>query len=416
MEPVYIIGSCSTRFQRWPERDFRDLTREATMGALGDAGLDLGSEVEAIYFGNCAMGVWGQANIRGQVALGPLQRERLLAERAPIFNVEGACATGSVALQGAVKHIAAGGRMAMAVGVEKVFVPDDPVKTFGLFSGGIDQLHKEEWAAFYAEAGERGGQAFEPHPARVVFLDLHAMQARQHMAAYGSTVEQLAAIASKNHAHGVLNPKAQYRFEVSVEKVLADKPVIEPFTRSMCSPISDGAAAVLLCDRRGLAACPPAVRERAIRVRACSFAGGTWRELHEDNLLADAAARAYAAAKVEPGEVDIAEVHDATAFCELQATELLGFCGRGEGGHYAESGATAQNGERPINLSGGLESKGHPLAATGLGMIDELVLQLRGEAGDRQAARPPQLALAQNAGGMIGFDEALCAVSILERA
>ncbi len=182
----------------------------------------------------------------------------------------------------------------------------------------------------------------------------------------------------------------------------------------MCAPISDGAAAALVCSGAWLADRPAAVRARAVRVRASALAGGAWRDLDDPSVTAHAGARAYAAAGVTPADIDLAEVHDATAYCEIAATEALGFCSAGEGGPYADSGATSLGGARPTNVSGGLESKGHPLGATGLGMVCELLTQLRGEAGDGQAGAPT-LGLLQNAGGLIGLDEALCAVAILER-
>lgn len=416
MREVYVVGAASTRFQRWPDRGFRDLSREVVLGALADAGLERGAEVEAIYFGNCAMGVWGQSNIRGQVALTPLLRDGTLAERTPVVNVEGGCATGSAAFASAVREVRSGAAgLALAVGVEKTFVPDDPAATFGLFDGGIDQRHPDEWKAYFAAQGEASGAGWAPDPRRIVFLDVHAMQARHHMARYGTTVEQLAIVAAKNHHHGALNPKAQFRFEVPVEEVLADKLVVEPFTRSMCAPISDGAAAVLVCSQAWLAAQPAAVRDRAIKVRASVLVGGAWRDLDAPGVARYAAEKAYAAAGLAPAEVDVAEVHDSSAYCELAATEALGFCGVGEGGPFAASGATSIGGTLPVNPSGGLESKGHPLGATGLGMLDELVTQLRGEAGDRQAGAPT-VGLQQNAGGLLGLDEALCSVAILERA
>jgi acetyl-CoA acetyltransferase len=221
-------------------------------------------------------------------------------------------------------------------------------------------------------------------------------------------------VAAKNHHHGALNPKAQFRFEVPVEKVLADKAVVTPLTRAMCAPISDGAAAVVLCSTRWLEAHGDQ-RERAVKIRACALAGGRYRDLGAPSVVQRAAAKAYAAAGLDGRAIQLAEVHDATSACELLHYEALGFCGRGEAGPYGTSGATALGGARPVNLSGGLVSKGHPLGATGLGQIDELVVQLRGEAQARQAPGAPTLALAQNAGGAIGWDEALCAVTVLER-
>ncbi|MEZ4321008.1 MAG: thiolase family protein [Myxococcota bacterium] len=416
MSDVWVIGSASTAFARWPEQTHRELAETAVLGALSDAGFADGSPAEAVWFGCCAMNVFGQDNIRGQVALQPLVRAGRLDGTAPIVNVEGGCATGTATLHGAFTAIAAGqADTVLAVGVEKTWVPHDPAKSLQLFLGGIDMQHPEEWRAFYAEAGARAGQVFAPIPQRVVFLDVHAMAARRHMARYGTTPEQLASVAAKNHENGKRNPLAQYRFGATVESVLADKPVVEPFTRSMCAPISDGAAAVVLVSGARLRKLPSEVRERAVRIRACALGGGTWRELDAPSVVAHTAARAYRKAGVRPEDIQIAEVHDANAWSELHAMEELGFCGAGEGGPYAASGATGLAGERPVNASGGLIAKGHPLGATGLGMIDELMAQLRQEAGERQVVGAPSLALQQNAGGMVGFDEALCGVTILER-
>ena len=414
---VYIIGVASTAFQKWPDRTFRDLASEVVREVLEDAGWADGGDIGSVYFGNCAMDVWGQSNIRGQVALRPMLREGRLPERVPILNVEAGCATGSVAFHQAVKDVRAGGcEVALAVGVEKTFVPDDPMKTYGLFLGGIDQLHPEEWRTFYAEAGERGGQRFEPDPRRIIFLDIHAMQARAHMARHGTSVEAIAAVASKNHNQGRLNARAQHRFGLTPAQVLEDRPIIDPLTRAMCAPISDGAAAVLVCSAERLATLDPALQARAIRVRGTVLVGGAYRELNAPSVVAHAGAAAYRESGLRPEDVDLAEVHDATAFCELHAYEALGFCPEGEGGAYALSGATQADGARPVNLSGGLIAKGHPLAASGLGMLQELVAQLRGEADDHQAPRRPRIALQQNAGGCVGFDEALCSVVLLERA
>jgi len=405
---VYITGVASTGFQRWPERDFRSLGAEVVEGVLADAGIDDGHGIDEIWFANCAMGTWGQANIRGQVVLDPLQRAGRLPAGVPIANVEGGCATGSVAFHSAVRAVASGGaRHALAVGVEKVFVPDDPKKIWQLFLGGLDQLHPQEWRDFLATAPAQCGETITLHPARLPFLDVHAVQARHHMTQHGSTARDLAFISSKNHHHGSLNPKAQHGREMSPDAILADKPIVAPFTRAMCAPISDGAAAVLV------SAAPPASGP-SIRVRASVLTGGTWRALNGPSVVARNAERAWAQAGLGPEDVDVAEVHDATAWCELHATEAMGFCGPGQGGAYATSGASSLGGERPINTSGGLASKGHPLGATGLGMIEELVLQLRGTAGPRQAGQPT-IAAQQNAGGMIGFDEALSHIGVLER-
>ncbi|GAB5467961.1 MAG: thiolase family protein [Rhodospirillales bacterium] len=420
MSDVYVIGTSCTPFGKQPDASFRDLTRQAYLAALADAGLESGADIEMSWFGNCGMGTFGQRNIRGQVCMTPLVREGLFPERVSMINVEGGCATASMAFHGAWKDVLSGqAELSLAIGVEKTFFPDDTTKTLEIFEGGIDQLDPEEWQAYYRDAGERSGKPFDPNGGGgTVFMDTYAMQAAYHMKRFGTTQRQIAMAASKNHHAGSLNPLAQYRFEVSVEQALQDRPVSWPLTRSMCAPIGDGAAAALLCSEDYLTAQPEAVRERAIKVRASTLSGGKYRDLDEPGLSRVAARKAYKAAGLAPEEIQVAEVHDATAFCEIYQSEMLGFCPEGEGGAFIESGATTLGGAQPINLSGGLVSKGHPVGATGLSMIYELGQQLRGEAGPRQSQpngdNRPTLALAENGGGVIGFDEAACSIVILE--
>ena len=414
MGDVWILGAHSTPFGKRPEAGFRDFAREAYEGALSDAGLGDGSDLEFGWFGNCGMGAHGQACIRGQVAFADLVREGRFPERVPMINVEGGCATASMAFMGAFKDVASGQtRASLAIGVEKLVVPDAPEKTMEIFAAGIDQLHPEEWGDYYRRAGEAVGKPFDPGAKGTVFMDTYAMQAAWHMKRWGTTRRQIAAGASKNHAHGALNPNAQYRFEVTVEEALADREISWPLTRSMCAPIGDGAAAAILVSEDFLRAQPAEVRARAVKVRACQMTGGKYRDFDEPGLSREAGRKAYAQAGIGPRDVDVAEVHDATSFCEIFQCEMLGFCEDGAGGAYVESGATALGGARPVNLSGGLVSKGHPVGATGLSMIHELCLQLRREAGPRQAATA-RIGLAENGGGVVGFDEAACAVTILE--
>ncbi len=390
MTDAYLIGSSCTRFGKQPGASFKDLTRQAYLAMLADAGLDDGGAIDNAWFGNCGMGSWGQRNIRGQVCFTPLVREGLFPERVPMINVEGGCATASMALHGAWKDVLSGtAALSLAIGVEKIFVPDS-----------------------VADAAARTQEIFD---GGTLFMDTYAMQAAWHMRHHGTSAAQIAAGASKNHAMGALNPLAQYRFALSPAQVLADRMVSTPLTRAMCAPIGDGAAAALVCSAAFLRGLPPAVQARALRISANVLTGGKYRRLDEPGLSHLAAQRAYAMAGLQPGDIDLAEVHDATSFCEIYQAEMLGFCPVGQGGAYFASGATALGGERPINLSGGLVSKGHPVGATGLSMIFELALQLRGEAGARQHARA-RVGLAENGGGVMGFDEAACAVTILERA
>ncbi|MCC8962356.1 thiolase family protein [Bradyrhizobium sp. Pear76] len=413
---VYVVGTACTSFGKKPETGFKELAREAYLAVLADAGIGDGRDISMAWFGNCGMGSFGQRNIRGQVCFSPLVQEGLFPERVPMMNVEGGCATASQAFHGAWKDIASGdAQLSLAIGVEKTFIPDDAVRIQEIFDGGIDRLDPDEWLAYYDDAGRTCGKQFKPGDQRgTIFMDTYAMQAAYHMQRYGTTPRQIAAGAAKNHTHGSLNPLAQYRFRMTVDEVLADREISYPLTRSMCAPIGDGAAAALVCSRDYLVALPARVRDRAVKVRASTMSGGKYRSLDEPGLSRIAADRAYKIAGLSPSDIDIAEVHDATSFCELYQAEMLRFCGEGQGGAYVESGAAALGGERPINLSGGLVSKGHPIGATGLSMIHELVLQLRGEAGDRQA-EGVRIALAENGGGVMGFDEAACAITILEK-
>lgn len=416
MEGVYVIGTSCTPFGKHAELSFKDLTRQAYMEVLQDARLTDGGAIEQAWFGNCGMGTFGQRNIRGQVSFIPLVRAGLFPERVPIINVEGGCATASMAFHGAWKDVLSGqAQLSLAIGVEKTFFPGDTTRTREIFEGGIDQLDPEEWHAYYAAAGQASGKPFAPHGAGgTLFMDTYAMQAAYHMKRWGTTREQIAAASSKNHAMGARNPKAQYRFQLTPSEVLADREISWPLTRSMCAPIGDGAAAALLCSREFLNCLPSAVRERALRVRASVLTGGKYRALDEPGLSYVAAQRAYRAADLTPGDIHVGEVHDATSFCEIYQVEMLGFCEPGHGGAFVANGATTLGGRVPLNLSGGLVSKGHPVGATGLSMIHELALQLRGEAGERQSARA-DIALAENGGGVIGFDEAVCSVILLQR-
>jgi acetyl-CoA acetyltransferase len=418
MRKVYVIGTACTPFGRHEDKSFQDLARWAYRDLLLDCGLDAHGArlIEQAWFGNCGMGQWGQGGIRGQVAFTPLVEEGLFPERVPMINVEGGCATASFAFHGAWKDVLSGeAELSLAMGVEKLVCRDDPERTAAIFATGIDQLDRQKWLDYYAAAGAQAGKPFETGPGRTVFMDTYAMQAAWHMQRYGTTQRQIAVGASKNHHHGSLNPKAQYRFEVSVEEVLADREISFPLTRAMCSPLGDGAAAALLCSEDALANFPHEVRSRAVLVRTSQLSGGKYRKLDEPGLSRIAADKAYARCGLKPADMHLAEVHDATSFCEIYQLEMLRLCEEGQGGRFVESGATALGGRLPVNVSGGLVSKGHPVGATGLSMVYEVCQQLRGEAGARQV-RGASLGLIENGGGVMGFDEAACAVHILEKS
>jgi acetyl-CoA acetyltransferase len=413
---VYVIGSYSTRFKKWLDKSMKDLTRDTYLGVLEDAGMKDGRDIEFAWFGNCAMGtLWNQHNVRGHVCMSPLVEEGLFPERVPLINVEGACATASMAFHGAWKDILSGQcDVSLAMGVDK-FYHSDMELVLSAYEQGIDIGDKDRLITEYETVGQECGREFKITPGSTIFMDTYAMQACWHMWKWGTTQEQIAIGASKNHYHGSLNPKAQYQFEVPVEKALGDYMVSYPLTRSMCAPIGDGGAAAILCSEDYLASQPPEVRKRAVRVLASSLSSGKHRNIEEPSLSNYAADRAYRTAGIGPQDIDVAEVHDATSFCEIYQVEMLGFCPIGEGGKFIESGATKLDGSIPINTSGGLVSKGHPVGSTGLSMIYEIVTQMRGEAGPRQVPNA-QIGLTENGGGVISTEEFSCCVTVLQKS
>lgn len=305
-------------------------------------------------------------------------------------------------------------------GVEKVYRPGADVDSgirqemFDSFGSGVDNFDLARLEREYEKAARYAGCSFERGPGRTMFMDTYALQAAVHMERWGTTQAQIAAGAAKNHTYAVDNPNAQYRFAMTVDEVLADRPVSFPLTRAMCAPIGDGGAAAIVCSDDHLRSLPERVQARAVRVRATALSGGRYRRIDEPSLARHAADAAYQRAGIRPHDVDVAEVHDATSFCELYQVEMLGFCAEGQGGPFVAAGETGPDGTIPVNTSGGLVSKGHPVGATGLSMVHEIVVQLRGEADARQVL-DAHIGLVENGGGVIGLEEAACAITILDR-
>ena len=422
---VYVIGSYSSQFKRWRDKSVKELTRMAVVGVIQDAGLS-GSDIKSAWFSNCA---WGcdfppresdpgqpaQMSVRGQVALAPLVQEGLFPKSVPVYNVEGACASGSMAFNGAWKDILSGqAEVSLAIGAEKVYFPNHFDRVLELIGSGTDSVELPKLSRQYQEICDLSSKEWSRKTDHTLFMDVYAAIAAWHMWRWGTTQQQLAIVASKNHFHGSLNPLAQYQFEVPVEKVLNDYMVSWPLTRSMCASIGDGSAAALICSKRFYMKLPANAKKRAVKILASNIATGYRQNIEGFSVGYWAAEGAYKIAGSGPGEISLAEIHDATAISEIVHSEMLGFCPMGQGGKFAESGATRFDGDKPINTSGGLESKGHPIGATGLSQINEIVTQLRGEAGKRQVANP-QIGLVENGGGVVGFDEFCCAVTILKR-
>lgn len=409
--PAYVAGVGMTPTGKFLDRSIKQLTADAVSAALADAGLAV-ADIQAAFFSNATQGVLeGQTMVRGQIALRPLGIEGI-----PVYNLENACASASSAFNLAVQAVRSGEvEVALAVGAEKMFCTDK-AKMFSVFDGAWDLQDIEANKTTLLAMG-RGIEPPEGSTSKApysLFMDIYAAFGRFHMREFGTTQRQFAAVAAKNHGHSAHNPLAQYRNTYTVEQVLAAPPITYPLTLPMCAPISDGAAAAVVCSESALARL--ADRRRAVRVLASVVATGTTRKPEDvgGHITAKASKLAYERAGVGPQDISVAEVHDATAIGEIVQSENLGFCEFGAGGALAESGATMVGGRIPINTSGGLESKGHPIGATGIGQLHELVTQLRGEAGTRQV-QGARLAMAENGGGLYGIEEAVCAITILGR-
>lgn len=381
MSAVAIAGVGMHPFGHHPEASLKDLARVAIVNALDDAGLSV-RDVDAVYSSNGMAGLLqGQEMIRGQTVLGEVGIERV-----PVVNVENACASGSSALREAVLAVRAGAaERVLVVGFEKMFVDDRD-----------RSLNALETAADVEVIGGLGLQ----------FTAIYAMRLRARIEAGILDPRHLVDVAVKSHANAALNPNAQRRQARTREEVEGSRPIADPLTLLMCSSMCDGAAAVVVT-----AAGP----ESRVVVRAAAATSGFTPTAADDDVSPTTlcAAKAYEEAGLGPADVDVAEVHDAMAPAELVYYEELGFCGAGESGALLESGATAIGGRIAVNPSGGLTSRGHPVGATGLAQVAELVWQLRGEAGERQSGAP-RIALAHNCGGWLAGGSAACNIHILE--
>ncbi|MGQ4615546.1 thiolase C-terminal domain-containing protein [Nocardia sp. R7R-8] len=392
---VWIIGTSMTKFGRFPDRDLLDLAADATLDALADAGLSM-AEIGLLALGN----VYEANSHNGQ----RLQKQ-IGQTGIPVYNVVNACATGATAVRVAMMGIKAGEcDIALAVGVEKmgkmgmlgsaarpagekkVFTPKGRygaiVKTEGLLGTGL-------MPGVFAQAGT------------------------EYAVAHGVTAEQFAKVAVKNHLHSTLNPLAQYRKEFSLEEVLGAEVISYPNTLPMCCPTGDGAAAVVLVSEAKLKKLDPDVRRRAVKISASVMTSDPWSEGGQvqpdvNTLTRMAADQAYEAAGVGPEDLDLVELHDCFATAELIHYDNLRLCEPGGAGDFIDSGAPMRDGKIPVNVSGGLLSKGHPIGATGIANLYEVATHLRGEAGDRQIA-----------GARVGLTHVIglasaCAVHILE--
>jgi acetyl-CoA acyltransferase len=394
-EDVWVLGAHMTKFGKHPDQDVIDLAAEAAMGALADGAVAM-KDIDILAYGNLLGRTVGQFLLQqiGQTGI-------------PVFNVSNACSTGATALRQTVMAVKAGeADLGLAVGVEKL-------SGAGLLAGGERSEDGTTWTPegrFGAVAPLDGRVGTETMPG--VFAQIGMEYGYRHG---GTSFELFARISEKNHAHSTLNPLATYSKRLTLEEIMGDVMIAYPNTRAMCSANCDGAAAVVVVSDARLKTLSLAQQRRAVRIAASVLTSDPWVESGQSlpdvsTLTRNAAVQAYEAAGVGPEDLDLVELHDCFATAELVHYDNLQLCEPGGAVDFFDSGAPWRDGRMPVNVSGGLESKGHPIAATGLATIWELCHHLRGEAGARQVAGA-RVGLAH----VIGLGSS-CAVHILERA
>ncbi len=375
MRDVAIIGIGMTDFGELWNESLRSLYVRAALEAMDDSGVD---HIDAMYVGCMTGGLFN-----GQEHLGSLMADYLGQAPVPATRVESACASGGLALRCGIMDVASGmNDIVLCGGVEKMTDVSGAGATYALATAA-----DQEYEGFHG----------------ATFPGLYALMATAHMAKYGTKREDLAQVAVKNHDNGLLNPHAQYRMKVTVEQVINSVKVADPLNILDCSPITDGAAAVILCplDMAKKLTKKPAVKVAATAHATDSIALHARKDITWIGSTAVAAERAYKMAGVKPSDIDFAEVHDCFTIAEICVLEALGVVEKGQGGKATREGLTARDGKFPVNPSGGLKSKGHPVGATGIAQVHEVVSQLRGEAGKRQL-KTARRGLCQNMGGSGG--------------
>ncbi len=392
MRDVSIIGVGAHATGRFTDKAIKDLAYKAIWDAIEDAGVQA-NDIQVGYVGNSLGGLLtGQEGVRGQVVT-----QHSGISGIPIVNVENACASAATALRGAWLEVASGAfDVAIAVGVEKMYV-GDTARTIGALSA-VSEID-------LSQMGMQFTTSYAIHP---------KINLKEKMDRYGWTIADFAKPAVKNSFNGSMNPLAQHRRPLTIEEVVQSRVVVDPLTLYMCASISDGAAAAILC------ASDVAARftsKRPVRIASCMLRSGLYRMPDDDrpDSATITANAAYEEAGVGPNEIRAIELHDAMAPAELMLYERLGLCGPGEGPKLIDDKITTLGGRQPVNPSGGLCSRGHPVGATGLLQVAELVWQMRGEAGPRQIEPVPKVTMAQNQGGLLlGQDSAVYAVTILK--
>lgn len=406
MRDAAIVGAGMIRFGRYPEKGIKDLVRESVNAAIADAGIQK-TAIQAAYVGSAVPGLMtGQEQIKAQVALSAMGIDTI-----PMYNVENACASSSSALNLAWTAVAAGQfDCALVAGFEKLY-DADKLKSFMALGTAVDvEMAVKMLADFEKNQGSKESiLSSESGKSKSIFMDMYAYYTRQYMDKYGLTQQHFAELAVKSHKNAAHNPHAMYQKAVSSEEILNSGEVAYPLTRMMCSPVCDGSAAIIICAGDKI----EQFRQPPIWIAASVVGSGRISQDAGDTLTRRLGPKAFAAAGIGPEDIDIIEVHDATTPSEIISLIELGLVPAVEAAAWIENGDLEISGRLPSNTSGGLTSKGHPIGATGLGQIHEIVHQLRGTAGPRQASSP-RVGMTHNGGGILGVDAAAMALHILK--
>lgn len=384
-ERVAVIGVGLTQFGELWDLSYRKLITDAGTAAIADAEIE-GDKIDSMYVGSMSPGLFS-----GQEHAGSLVADYSGLTGVPATRVEAACASGGLAMHEAYKSIRSGMTdVAVAGGVEK-----------------MTDIPSEAAAVTLMGAGDQEWEAFKG----ATFPGLYALMARRHMHEYGTTIEEISQVSVKSHENAALNPKAQFPFKITLEQVMNSPPVADPLRLFHCSPISDGAAAVILASEdRAKELCDDPIWLEDSALATDTIALHDRKSLTRTEAAVRAAKKTYQRTGLEPSDIDFAEVHDCFSIAEIMAIEALGFCDFGEGGKLTMEGETARDGRIPINTSGGLKGKGHPVGATGIAQVVETVKQLRLEAGKRQVP-DPEIGLTHNVGGSGGT----CVINVFKR-
>ncbi len=407
MREVAVVGAGMTRFGKFADKGIKDLVAEAVNAAVEDAGIEF-TDIEAAYVGSAVPGVMtGQEQIKAQVCLSAMGIDTI-----PMYNVENACASSSSALNLAWTAVGAGQfDCALVVGFEKLY-DENKLKSFMALGTAVDIQMVEKFLADFQKRQQSDEQILSEGSgkSKSIFMDMYAYYTRQYMKRYGLTQEHFAKLAVKSHKNGANNPHAMYQKEVTLEDVINSGEVAFPLTRMMCSPISDGGAAVIVCS----ADKARQFTDKPVWIASSVVGSGKICDDLSDTLTRRLGPKAFERAGISPGDLDVIEVHDATSPSEIITLIELGVCPGEEAPQWIDEGKLEVDGTIASNPSGGLAAKGHPIGATGLGQVNEIVHQLQGKCGKRQV-KDAKIGMTHNGGGILGVDAAAMALHVFKR-